>query len=398
MSTTIVVFVRVCAGLERGPSVRSPTLFLSLDRPLAAKSAARPRATGSLRPRFLPGNMSRRRLGLVAVLAIALLPASPIGATDADDDDLAPPSNARARRDGRTATDRGASASGGVPETDPASALATAKGGDRRVVQEVSFVLEHSLTVDPGDAANFEPAGVFHAKAHFSPGAGATAAEPGAEPDPDAEDARDPRGVAPGSAVRLSHLRLTRDDLGADFTSKFAAPWRRICRTACRSPPTRYTPARHERVVAFIPARCLAESGLQEHFVLHMDEKGNVIGMDYDPAGFECRPADAAVVALGRNPSFKTSASVRFYKTAPALDPDAPTDVRGHGGPAGKKEREARARRSSDPNGGDGTGRDGGAGKEKTFWQKNWMYIVPAMMLLSNLVAPPPEQSRPKRS
>ena len=398
MSTTIAVFVRVCAGLERGPSVRSPTLFLSLDRPLAAKSAARPRATGSLRPRFPPGNMSRRRLGLVAVLAIALLLASPIGATDADDDDLAPPSNARARRDGRTATDRGASASGGVPETDPASALATAKGGDRRVVQEVSFVLEHSLTVDPGDAANFEPAGVFHAKAHFSPGAGATAAEPGAEPEPDAEDARDPRGVAPGSAVRLSHLRLTRDDLGADFTTKFAALVEADLPYRVSLPANALHPrARHERVVAFIPARCLAESGLQEHFVLHMDEKGNVIGMDYDPAGFECRPADAAVVALGRNPSFKTSASVRFYKTAPALDPDAPTDVRGHGGPAGKKEREARARRSSDPNGGDGA-RDGGAGKEKTFWQKNWMYIVPAMMLLSNLVAPPPEQSRPKRS
>ena len=340
--------------------------------------------------------MSRRRLGLVAVLAIALLLASPIGATDADDDDLAPPSNARARRDGRTATDRGASASGGVPETDPASALATAKGGDRRVVQEVSFVLEHSLTVDPGDAANFEPAGVFHAKAHFTPGAGATAAEPGAEPEPDAEDARDPRGVAPGSAVRLSHLRLTRDDLDADFTTKFAALAEADLPYRVSLPANVLHPrARHERVVAFIPARCLAESGLQEHFVLHMDEKGNVIGMDYDPAGFECRPADAAVVALGRNPAFKTSASVRFYKTAPALDPDAPTDVRGHGGPAGKKEREARARRSSDPNGGEGA-RD--AGREKSFWQKNWMYVVPAMMLLSNLVAPPPEQSRPKRS
>jgi len=330
--------------------------------------------------------MPRRRLGLVAVLAIALLLASPVGATDADDDDLAPPSNARARRDGRTATDRGASASGGVPETDPASALATAKGGDRRVVQEVSFVLEHSLTVDPGDAANFEPAGVFHAKAHFTPGAGATAAEPGAEPEP-------------GSAVRLSHLRLTRDDLDADFTTKFAALAEADLPYRVSLPANVLHPrARHERVVAFIPARCLAESGLQEHFVLHMDEKGNVIGMDYDPAGFECRPADAAVVALGRNPAFKTSASVRFYKTAPALDPDAPTDVRGHGGPAGKKEREARARRSSDPNGGGEGARDGGVSKEKSFWQKNWMYVVPAMMLLSNLVAPPPEQSRPKRS
>jgi hypothetical protein len=306
---------------------------------------------------------------------------------------LAPPSNARARRDGRTATDRGASASGGVPETDPANALATAKGGDRRVVQEVSFVLEHSLTVEPGEAANFEPAGVFHAKAHFTAGAGAATAEPDA--DADAEDAH--HRVAPGSAVRLSHLRLERNVLDEDFEKKFATLVERDLPYRVSLPANALHPVQNERVVAFIPARCLAESGLQEHFVAHMDERGNVIGIDYDPAGHECAPSDeVSVVELGRSPSFKSTASVRFYKTAPALDPDAPTDVRGHGGPAGKKEREARQRRSSGGDGGDG--KDGDAGKEKTFWQKNWMYIVPVMMLLSNLVAPPPEQSRPKRS
>jgi hypothetical protein len=336
--------------------------------------------------------MPRRRLGLVAVLAIALLLASPIGATDTDDD-LTPPSNARARRDGRAASDRGPSASGGGAESDPASALATARGGDRRVVQEVSFVLEHSLTVEPGEAANFEPAGVFHAKAHFTAGAGAATAEPGA--DADAEDAH--HRVAPGSAVRLSHLRLERNVLDEDFEKKFATLVERDLPYRVSLPANALHPVQNERVVAFIPARCLAESGLQEHFVAHMDERGNVIGIDYDPAGFECAASDeVSVVELGRSPSFKSTASVRFYKTAPALDPDAPTDVRGHGGPAGKKEREARQRRSSGGDGGDG--KDGDAGKEKTFWQKNWMYIVPVMMLLSNLVAPPPEQSRPKRS
>ena len=337
--------------------------------------------------------MPRRRLGLVAVLAIALLLASPIGATDTDDD-LTPPSNARARRDGRAASDRGPSASGGGAESDPASALATARGGDRRVVQEVSFVLEHSLTVEPGEAANFEPAGVFHAKAHFTAGAGAATAEPGA--DADADDAH--HRVAPGSAVRLSHLRLERNVLDEDFEKKFATLVERDLPYRVSLPANALHPVQNERVVAFIPARCLAESGLQEHFVAHMDERGNVIGIDYDPAGFECAPSDeVSVVELGKSPSFKSTASVRFYKTAPALDPDAPTDVRGHGGPAGKKEREARQRRSS---GGDGGDRKDGAetGKEKTFWQKNWMYIVPVMMLLSNLVAPPPEQSRPKRS
>ena len=330
--------------------------------------------------------MSRRRLSLTAVLAIALLLASPIGATDADDDDLAPPSNARARRDGRAASDRGASASGGGARTDPASALATAKGGDRRVVQEVSFVLEHSLTVEPGDAADFEPAGVFHAKAHFTTREGA-----------DADDAE--HLVAPGSAVRLSHLRLTRDDLDEDFKRKFAALVERDLPYRVSLPANVFRPAPGERVVAFIPARCLAESGLQEHFVAHMDERGNVIGIDYDPAGHECRPHDATVTEIGADPAFKTTTSVRFYKTAPALDPDAPTDVRGHGGPAGKKEREARARRSSHPNGGDAQGGDARAGKEKSFFQRNWMYIATGMMLLSNLVAPPPPpQNKPKRS
>jgi hypothetical protein len=257
----------------------------------------------------------------------------------------------------------------------------------------VSFVLEHSLTVEPGEAANFEPAGVFHAKAHFTAGAGAATAEPDA--DADAEDAH--HRVAPGSAVRLSHLRLERNVLDEDFEKKFATLVERDLPYRVSLPANALHPVQNERVVAFIPARCLAESGLQEHFVAHMDERGNVIGIDYDPAGFECAPSDeVSVVELGRSPSFKSTASVRFYKTAPALDPDAPTDVRGHGGPAGKKEREARQRRSSGGDGGDG--KDGDAGKEKTFWQKNWMYIVPVMMLLSNLVAPPPEQSRPKRS
>ena len=66
---------------------------------------------------------------------------------------------------------------------------------------------------------------------------------------------------------------------------------------------------------AYIPARCLAEAGLQENFVLHMDERGNVVGVDYTTAGGECH-VDAVPVPLGTNPKFRTTAAVRFYKVA----------------------------------------------------------------------------------
>ena len=46
-----------------------------------------------------------------------------------------------------------------------------------------------------------------------------------------------------------------------------------------------------EHVMAYLPARCLAEAGLQENFVLHMDERGNVVGVDYTTAGGECHLA-----------------------------------------------------------------------------------------------------------
>lgn len=49
---------------------------------------------------------------------------------------------------------------------------------------------------------------------------------------------------------------------------------------------------------AYLPARCLAEAGLQENFALHMDERGNVVGVDYTTAGGECH-LDAMPVPLG---------------------------------------------------------------------------------------------------
>ena len=98
---------------------------------------------------------------------------------------------------------------------------------------------------------------------------------------------------------------------------------------------------------------------------------------------------DTPAVPLGKDPKFRTTAAVRFYKVAPQLDPDAPTDVRGHGGPGNRKQREEKQRRARE-------GKDGKAPppREQTFWEKNWMYILAASFLISNFMAPPPAQTK----
>tara|TARA_B110000240_G_scaffold98356_1_gene111380 strand:+ start:782 stop:1852 length:1071 start_codon:yes stop_codon:yes gene_type:complete len=325
----------------------------------------------------------RLRLRLVSVVAIALaLCVSPTLASDVDETFEPPSKSARRSSSSGRVPDRSEVPSSDTKD-DPTNQLATARaGGTReRVVEEISFVLEHALTVVPGDATGcWEPAGVFSGKAHF------TFSERSGENENDEAGESDQQQH---SAARLSHLKLERDPLTHDFIEKFNYLSENDLPYRIALPANVLHPRRDEKVIAFLPAKCLAESGLQENFALHMDENGNVVGVDYDPAGGECHLEDRGA-KLSSDPHFASTVSVRFYKTAPTLDPHAPTDVRGHGGPAGKKEREAKQRRSA--NGGTTKG-DQKEEPEKTFWQKNWMYIVPVMMLLSNLVAPPAASS-----
>ena len=232
-------------------------------------------------------------------MTVALLAASMMAARADDfDDEFAPPSRGGAR--GHTA---GAKDSAGTPrdqgdrsaagDASPGrseGAVATARQADRPGVEEVSFVLEHSLHFNPGDAADpaakFAPCGVFGAKAHRA---------------------------SSGNAVRLSHLRLTRDPVDEEFAAGFGRLVEDDLHYRVRVPANVLHPRAGEFVMAFLPARCLAEAGLQENFVLHMDEAGNVVGMDYGTAGGECH-ADAVPTPLGPNPAFRTTAAVRFYK------------------------------------------------------------------------------------
>mmetsp|Transcript_5716 Transcript_5716/g.20763 ORF Transcript_5716/g.20763 Transcript_5716/m.20763 type:complete len:357 (-) Transcript_5716:1180-2250(-) len=271
---------------------------------------------------------------------------------------------ANANANAATAPRSRASAGGSNDDdTSGAASVATTKGagGAGRGVEDITFVLEHALAVRPGDVSDddFAPCGVFSARAHFERSSSAAA-------DDDV------------AVARLTRLQLTRDPVDASFAAAFAKLVEDDLPYRVRVPANVLHPRKGVGVMASIPARCLADAQLQENFALHADELGNVVGVDYATMGGDCAPnGEREITPLGANPVFRTTAAVRHHKTAPRLDPRAGTDVRGHGGPGAKKERDA----------------DGNVKKKpppSPFMAKYWMYVLPAMFLLSNVLNPPP--------
>ena len=75
----------------------------------------------------------------------------------------------------------------------------------------------------------------------------------------------------------------------------------------------------------------------------HTDDRGNAHGIEYTTANGDCGDGSAKRVKVGAK--FRTTVYVRVPKDAPGLNPDAPTDVRGHGAPANEQtKREAKQR------------------------------------------------------
>ena len=144
----------------------------------------------------------------VVLVSLLLLAATAVVVRADDfDDDFAPPPTRNARGGGAGGGGARASArshqggesdgGGGAGGGDGGGgAVATAKG-ERRGVEEITFVLEHSLTFDdPDPAGGFKPCGVFNARAHY--------------------DKNNQQ------AVRLSHVKLQRDAVDDDFAAAFS--------------------------------------------------------------------------------------------------------------------------------------------------------------------------------
>ena len=103
---------------------------------------------------------------------------------------------------------------------------------------------------------------------------------------------------------------------------------------------------------------------------MHMDDGGNVVGIEYTTPSAQCQ----LFSDYSFEPStwkFGSTVSVKFPKEAPRLNPDAPNPEF--------------ARKGDGPG---GTGK----GKEKTFLQKNWMWMFGVGFLAMQLLTAPDQQ------
>ena len=130
-------------------------------------------------------------------------------------------------------------------------------------------------------------------------------------------------------------------------------------------------------VVAFVKARCLAHAGMSEHVTLHMDSVGRVGALAYRTPSGQCAP-DLAPLKQDAWSFARATANVQYARVAPGLKgmhvaPDRPdSETSTTLGPDGQPV----------------------AKKPKTFFQRNWMFIMPAMFIIMNIINPPPQQQQ----
>ena len=230
----------------------------------------------------------------------------------------------------------------------------------RRGGEEISFPLEHSL-----DGVAFVHAGVVTGKLAV-----------------DRNDARN---------FRLSAPKATREPLDASAAAALNALAASGGAYRLRAPSNFASGRPGSYVMASLPARCVLAANLADALTVHADDRGNAYGIEYAAANGECDARDEAATTkrASAGSKFRTTVYVRVGKDAPGLNPDAPTDVRGHGSPAtDRSKREAEQRRKA---------REGGDGKsdgakeiptQMTFFQRHWLKIMFSSYVFAFLCAP----------
>ena len=245
-----------------------------------------------------------------------------------------------------------------------AADVSIARGAERTPGEKLSFDLEHSL-----DGKTFTPTGVVVGRLAV-----------------DRSDARN---------FRLSSPKAERSALSADEAAALNALAAAGGTYRVRAPSDFANPG-SGRVMASVSAACLVNGGLEDVLTVHADDQGRAYGIEYASAREGCGSAAGdgkATRRVSEGATFRTTVNVRVGKDAPPLNPDAPTDVRGHGSPATEKakreeqqRREAeRARRQREANG------DSTTPERKvpeTFLQKHWMKLLMVSYSLAFLCAP----------
>lgn len=230
------------------------------------------------------------------------------------------------------------------PAGKPGTGLARSGNEDGTI--DISFVLEHSL------GGEFKPCGRFSAKAAFS------------------------ETQTGQKSARLANIRLSRDPFTANDREAFSGLLEQNAFYRVRVPSVVIGPDNGRRVMAALPARCLSNGGLHESFVLHADDRGQIVGLEYTLPSGECFSVDEALPPSTW--SFNTMVAVRLPKEAPRLNPDFAANF----GPPPNAERAANAPPPDTKN------------APQSFFRKYWMYILPIGLMMLNSGGAPPEQGR----
>ena len=247
-----------------------------------------------------------------------------------------------------------------------ATDVSIARGAERTAGEKLSFALEHSL-----DGKTFTPTGVVVGRVAV-----------------DRSDARN---------FRLSSPKADRSALSASEAAALNALAAAGGTYRVRAPSDFANPG-VGRVMASVSAACVVNGGLEDVLTVHTDDQGRAYGIEYASAREGCGSAGGdgeATRRVSEGATFRTTVNVRVGKDAPPLNPDAPTDVRGHGSPATEKSkreehqrREAeRARRQREENDGSST-KTPERNVPETFLQKHWMKLLMVSYSLAFMCAP----------
>lgn len=296
-----------------------------------------------------------------AALLVGLQSAAPaLGALEFDDadyeDEESTSVNSNAKKAGK----------GGTKAAPTGTGLKAATPQQEAPPSPVTIPLEHSL-----GGGEFTPAGLFTAMAHTHPQT---------------------------QAVRITQVKLQRDRTSAASEKTLAmllatdAPYRiRVAANVFGTSPGKW-------VMSSLPLRCLVNADLAENFVLQMDDRGNILAVDYTTHSGECITEETSAPDSW---DFKPVVYTRLPKDAPRLNPDyymnyhAPTSGRGSQADPSASQTQS----YTGPPGGEKKKEDEGPLTPEKFLRKYWMYIVPlGLITLNNMIAPPDDPKTRRRA
>eukprot|EP00803_Ostreobium_quekettii_P002668 evm.model.scf_1497.3 EVM.evm.TU.scf_1497.3 scf_1497:29634-32889(-) len=130
-------------------------------------------------------------------------------------------------------------------------------------------------------------------------------------------------------------------------------------------------------VMASLRTRCLAQSGFEESLHLELTEDNRIVGLDYQPANGRCDPLDGMDSTVGVTPAFSEETTVlyRYPSKEPTLSMD---DI----ATAIEEEGDLSAGVDKPPG---VAGRRKGK-KEKTWVEKNWMFLLAGGVILMQVL------------